>query len=54
VLLESNVLVQAVGIVAREDRAFSSRALDTPGLFAERPPDEPPHVRTLRQLAEVT
>jgi VWFA-related protein len=54
VLLESNVLVQAVGIVAREDRAFSFRAPDTPGLLAERQPDEPPHVRTLRQLAEVT
>jgi VWFA-related protein len=54
VLLESNVLVQAVGIVPREDRTFAMRALDAPNLLAEKPPGEPPHARTLRRLAEVT
>lgn len=48
VLLESNVLVQAVGIVPSEGRAPS----DT--LFVSRTGVEPPHVRTLRQMAEVT
>jgi len=48
VLLESNVLVQAVGIVPSEDRAPS----DT--LFVSRRGVEPPQVRTLRQMAEVT
>jgi Ca-activated chloride channel family protein len=43
VLLESNVLVQAVGIVPQ---GGSRRR--------PRPPSETPHVRTLRQLAEVT
>jgi VWFA-related protein len=47
VLLESNVLVQAVGIVPEEERRFHS-GLDP------RPPSEPPHVRSLRHLAEVT
>jgi VWFA-related protein len=41
VLLESNVLVQAVGIVPAEERRFG-------------PASETPHVRTLRRLAEVT
>jgi VWFA-related protein len=54
VLEESNVLVQAVGIVPRTDRSFDSRALQAPSLFNERQPDEPPYVRTLRLLAEVT
>ena len=53
-LEESNVLVQAVGIVPRQDREFDTRALRAPSLFSERPPDEPAHVRTLRHLAEVT
>jgi VWFA-related protein len=47
VLLESNVLVQAVGIVPRE--GASPR-----GSLGERPPAETPDVRTLRRLAEVT
>ncbi len=48
VLLESNVLVQAVGIVTAEERtAYPERIRPTP-------PPEAPHVRTLRQLAEVT
>ena len=54
VLLESNALVQVVGIVPRQDREFDTRALRAPSLFSERPPDEPAHVRTLRHLAEVT
>jgi len=47
-LLESNVLVQAVGIVPNDD--------ETPyrGTPRERLPAEPPHVRALRRLAEVT
>ena len=48
VLLESNVLVQAVGIVPREEGTTRD------SLFVSRPGDEPPHVRTLRHLAEVT
>jgi VWFA-related protein len=47
VLLESNVLVQAVGIVPEEER----RLVPGPN---PRPPPEAPHVRTLRDLAEVT
>ena len=47
VLLESNVLVQAVGIVPEEER----RLVPGPN---PRPPPEAPHVRTLRELAEVT
>ena len=47
VLLESNVLVQAVGIVPKEDSRFD------PALN-QRPPSETPHVRSLRHLAEVT
>jgi VWFA-related protein len=47
VLLESNVLVQAVGIVPEEERRLA------PGPNP-RPPPEAPHVRTLRDLAEVT
>jgi hypothetical protein len=54
VLEESNVLVQAVGIVPRQERSFDNRALRAPSLFAERQAGEPPHVRTLRHLAEVT
>ena len=42
VLLESNVLVQAVGIVPREE------ATTRDFLFVSRPGVEPPHVRTLR------
>ena len=48
VLLESNVLVQAVGIVPEEERT-PTRAPATSG-----EPAEAPHVRTLRHLAEVT
>ena len=48
VLLESNVLVQVVGIVPQEERT------PQPGLRSERQPPEAPHVRTLRNLAEVT
>jgi len=48
VLLESNVLVQAVGIVPREEETTRD------SLFVSRPAVEPPHVRTLRHLAEVT
>jgi VWFA-related protein len=48
VLLESNVLVQAVGIVPREEETTRD------SLFVSRPGVEPPHVRTLRHLAEVT
>jgi len=48
VLEESNVLVQAVGVVsASEATAPSYRS-------SRQPPGEPPHVRVLRQLAEVT
>jgi VWFA-related protein len=47
VLLESNVLVQAVGIVPKEETRYD------PGL-RPIPPSETPHVRTLRHLAEVT
>ncbi len=48
VLEESNVLVQAVGVVPMGEEAAR--------LYQARrqPPPEPPHVRTLRQLAEVT
>ena len=42
VLLESNVLVQAVGVVPSEERRPDT-------LFVSRPGLEPPHVRTLRQ-----
>jgi VWFA-related protein len=45
VLEEANVLVQAVGIVP---------PTDGPPHSGTKPPGEPPHVRTLRQLAEVT
>ena len=48
VLLESNVLVQAVGIVPREEGTTRDF------LFVSRAGVEPPHVRTLRHLAEVT
>jgi len=48
VLEESNVLVQAVGIVPEERRAALPETLRT------REPPEAPHVRTLRGLAEVT
>jgi VWFA-related protein len=48
VLLESNVLVQAVGIVPKEEGGPYR------GTIGERPPAEPPHVRALRHLAEVT
>jgi VWFA-related protein len=47
VLLESNVLVQAVGIVPEEATRYD------PALRPS-PLPETPHVRTLRQLAEVT
>ena len=49
VLLESNALVQVVGIVPREDRASPRDSL-----FVSRPRAEASHVRILRQLAEVT
>jgi VWFA-related protein len=49
VLLESNVLVQAVGVVDRRERAARLG-----GVSASRPEVEPPHVRTLRHLAEIT
>jgi VWFA-related protein len=45
-LQESNVLVQAVGVVARAAAAPPTRA--------RRDPPEPAHVRLLRELAEVT
>ena len=48
VLLESNVLVQAVGIVPQEERT------PRPGLRSERPPPRRRTCRTLRNLAEVT
>ncbi len=48
VLRESNVLVQAVGVVPKEEEATRD------SLFVSRPGPEPPHVRTLRHLAEVT
>jgi hypothetical protein len=48
VLEESNVLVQAVGVVANDEA--SARSYGMRG----QPPPEPPHVRVLRQLAEVT
>jgi len=47
VLLQSNVLVQAVGIVPAADPTRYPNG-------AVRPPPEDPHARTLRQLAEVT
>ena len=47
VLIESNVLVQAVGIVPNDETR------DAPGP-RPRPPSETPHARTLRQLAEAT
>jgi VWFA-related protein len=47
VLIESNVLVQAVGIVPKEETRYA------PGP-RPRPPSETPHARTLRQLAEAT
>jgi VWFA-related protein len=49
VLLESNVLVQAVGVVPREDPPPRPG-----GRPASRPGTEPPQVRTLRHLAEIT
>jgi Ca-activated chloride channel family protein len=48
VLLESNVLVQAVGLVPKEGESTRD------SLFVSRPGLEPPHVSTLRHLAEVT
>jgi VWFA-related protein len=48
VLVEANVLVQAVGIVPEEERAALPEALRA------REPPEAPHVQALRQLAEVT
>ena len=48
VLLESNVLVQAVGIVPEAERAA------LPETVGSREPPEAPHVQALRQLAEVT
>jgi VWFA-related protein len=48
VLEESNVLVQAVGIVPEE------RPPAVPGRLTPMPPTEPLTVRTLRRLAEVT
>ncbi|HYN05423.1 MAG TPA: VWA domain-containing protein [Vicinamibacteria bacterium] len=48
VLLESNVLVQAVGIVPKDERT------SYPGARDQREPAEAPHIRTLRHLAEVT
>lgn len=48
VLLESNVLVQAVGIVPKEEPT------SFPGARNDREPAEAPHIRTLRHLAEVT
>jgi VWFA-related protein len=48
VLVESNVLVQAVGIVPEADRAA------LPETLRAREPREAPHVQALRQLAEVT
>ena len=48
VLVESNVLVQAVGIVAEAERAA------LPETLRAREPPEAPHVQALRQLAEVT
>jgi Ca-activated chloride channel family protein len=48
VLLESNVLVQAVGIVPKEERP------SYPGARNAGEPAEAPYIRTLRHLAEVT
>lgn len=48
VLLESNVLVHAVGVVPPEKQTFYPDGLSV------RPPEEAHHVRTLRQLAEAT
>jgi Ca-activated chloride channel homolog len=48
VLLESNVLVQVVGIVPEEERTHYQ------GTRSGRQPTEAPHVRALRRLAEVT
>lgn len=48
VLVESNVLVQAVGIVTEEERA------GWPETLRGREPPEAPHVQALRQLAEAT
>jgi VWFA-related protein len=48
VLLESNVLVQAVGIVPKEERT------SYPGARNAGEPAEAPYLRTLRRLAEVT
>jgi VWFA-related protein len=50
VLLESNVLVQAVGVVPREE----PRPRPGTGPSVSRFPTEPAQVRTLRQLAETT
>lgn len=48
VLLESNVLVQAVGVVPTEEGPSH------PGARNDRRPAEAPYVQTLRRLAEVT
>ena len=48
VLLESNVLVQAVGVVLPGERGLD------PDTYSERPSAEAGHVKTLRQLAEAT
>jgi Ca-activated chloride channel family protein len=53
VLLESNVLVQAVGIVPEEGQTAPPGGLRPPGA-SPRPPAEAPNVRMLRHLAEVT
>jgi Ca-activated chloride channel family protein len=47
-LVESNVLVQAVGIVPTENRP------PPPSARSDRRPPEPPYLQTLRHLAEVT
>jgi Ca-activated chloride channel family protein len=47
-LVESNVLVQAVGIVPTENRP------PPPSARGDRQPPEPPYLQTLRHLAEVT
>lgn len=63
VLLESNVLVQVVGLVPELERGYDPALMrhdlrffdpNNPGDISEKPMPETPHMRRLRRLAEAT
>jgi len=63
VLLESNVLVQVVGLVPELERGYDHALMrqdlrffdpNNPGDVSEKPMPETPHMRRLRRLAEAT